>query len=119
MSQYFATFSSVLIVHNTTLDVTPLRMEYLDALQLALCKLSQPIKLQWINIAEISNDSAQPDALEWRILRALNDSVTEVGAMNPEVNSHLSNHLFFYLPGIYYCIAADKAFSSRSLLCHT
>lgn len=98
--------------------MTPLRLEYLDALQLALYKLSQPVKLQWINLAEQPNDAAQPDALEWQILRALNDSVTEVGAIDPESASQLCNHIFYYLLGLYYSVAADTAFPSRSILGH-
>lgn len=61
-------------------------MEYLDALQLALCNLSQPVKLQWINVAELPDDDAQSDALEWEILCAVNDSVTEVGLIVPNLD---------------------------------
>lgn len=92
VSQYFVSFSSVLIVHNTTLDVSPLHMEYLDALQLSLCNLSQPVKLQWINVAELPNDDAQPDALEWEILCAVNDSVTEVGLIDPKFGFKICNY---------------------------
>ncbi|KAM8706383.1 hypothetical protein ACLKA7_010631 [Drosophila subpalustris] len=73
VGQYFASLSSVLIVHNVTQESTPLELEYLDALQLALSNLSQPLKLQWINVAQIPDD----DTLEWQILRTLNSSVTE------------------------------------------
>lgn len=94
VSQYFSSFSSVLIVHNSTLDATPLGIEYLDTLQLALCNLSQPVKLQWINLAELPDDDAQPDALEWEILRALNDSVTEVGLIDPKFKSQTLQSTF-------------------------
>ncbi|XP_034486559.1 uncharacterized protein LOC117791042 [Drosophila innubila] len=73
VGQYFVSLSSVLIVHNVTRESTPLQLEYLDALQLAFNNLSQPLKLQWINVAKIPND----DTLEWQILRTVNSSVTE------------------------------------------
>ncbi|KAH8417936.1 hypothetical protein KR222_008706, partial [Zaprionus bogoriensis] len=77
VAQYFASLSSVLIVHNTTSGATPIQLEYLDALQLALRNLSRPLKLQWINVADLPDDVSHPDALEWHILRGVNTSVIQ------------------------------------------
>lgn len=86
VGEYFASLSSVLIVHNVTLKSTPLQLEYLDALQVALNNLTDPLKLQWINVAKIPDN----DTLEWQILRTVNSSVTEVSVhFNFNCNFHL------------------------------
>ncbi|KAH8381663.1 hypothetical protein KR093_010371, partial [Drosophila rubida] len=73
VSQYLATLSSLLIVHNVDHEATPLQLEYLDALQVSLSNLSRPPKLQWINVAKLPVG----DTLEWQILRTVNASVTQ------------------------------------------
>ncbi|KAH8311157.1 hypothetical protein KR044_004609, partial [Drosophila immigrans] len=73
VSQYFASLSSVLIVHHVEREASPLQLEYLDALQVSLSNLSRPLKLQWINVAKLPAD----DSLEWQMLRTVNASVTE------------------------------------------
>ncbi|XP_032597542.1 uncharacterized protein LOC6569701 [Drosophila grimshawi] len=77
VSQYFAPLSSLLIVHNSTQETTTLQLAYLEAVQLALRNLSQPILLQWINVAKLPQDATQPNSLEWQVLAAVNSSVTE------------------------------------------
>ncbi|XP_060647150.1 uncharacterized protein LOC132785175 [Drosophila nasuta] len=74
VGQYFATLSSVLIVHNVSQEASPLQLEYLDALQASLHNLSRPLKLQWINVAKLP---VGQDTLEGQILRTVNASVTE------------------------------------------
>ncbi|KAH8243826.1 hypothetical protein KR032_010418, partial [Drosophila birchii] len=73
VGQYFAAFSSILIVYNNSETTTSLQLDYLRALELALCDLPQPVGLQWINVAKL-NDAAE---LEWQVMSAVNSSVTE------------------------------------------
>ncbi|XP_037727949.1 uncharacterized protein LOC119558556 [Drosophila subpulchrella] len=73
VGQYFAGFSSILIVYNNSGSTTPLQLDYLSALELVLRDLSQPIRLQWINVALLKD----LEALENEVMGALNSSVTE------------------------------------------
>ncbi|XP_039492564.2 uncharacterized protein LOC120452409 [Drosophila santomea] len=73
VGQYFAGLPSVLIVYNNSESTTPLQLEYLSALELVLRELSQPIRLQWINVAFLRDLKD----LEDQVMAALNSSVTE------------------------------------------
>ncbi|XP_020814083.1 uncharacterized protein LOC110188646 [Drosophila serrata] len=71
--QYFATFSTILIVYNNSGTTTSLQLDYLRALEVALWDLPKPVGLQWINVAKL-NDLEE---LEWQVMAAVNSSVTE------------------------------------------
>ncbi|KMZ02453.1 uncharacterized protein LOC6727352 [Drosophila simulans] len=73
VGQYFAELPSILIVYNNSASTTPLQLEYLSALELVLRELSQPIRLQWINVAFLTDLKD----LEDQVMGALNSSVTE------------------------------------------
>ncbi|KAH8383357.1 hypothetical protein KR009_008155 [Drosophila setifemur] len=73
VGQYFASFSSILIVYNNSGSATPLQQDYLGALELVLRELPQSVLLQWINVAKL-NDLVE---LEEQVMNALNGSVTE------------------------------------------
>uniref|UniRef100_B3NYZ5 GG23878 n=1 Tax=Drosophila erecta TaxID=7220 RepID=B3NYZ5_DROER len=73
VGQYFAQLPSILIVYNNSASATPLQLEYLSALELVLRELSQPIRLQWINVAFLRDLTD----LEDQVMGALNSSVTE------------------------------------------
>ncbi|XP_017048767.1 uncharacterized protein LOC108093303 [Drosophila ficusphila] len=73
VGQYFAEFSSILMVCNNSGSTTQLQLDYLSALELVLRDLPQPIRLQWINVALVKDITA----LEDQVMSALNDSVTE------------------------------------------
>ncbi|XP_017084782.2 LOW QUALITY PROTEIN: uncharacterized protein LOC108117094 [Drosophila eugracilis] len=70
---HFSGFSSILIVFNNSGSTTPLQLDYLSALESVLRDLSQPIRLQWINVALLKD----VEALEDQVMGALNSSVTE------------------------------------------
>ncbi|XP_022227090.2 uncharacterized protein LOC111077214 [Drosophila obscura] len=74
IGEYFASFSSILIVHNHTRSTTLLQLEYLRSLELVLKELDQSILLQWINVAQLSDVE---EALEWQVMAAVNSSSTE------------------------------------------
>jgi len=113
--QYFAPLSSVLIVYNGSYKATPLQMDYLEALQLTLSNLSSPIKLQWINTANIPDD----DTLEWQILRAVNSSVTEVIVFLNVIPITLMNLvLFFVCRASLQCCHRPRNSSMRATLPH-
>ncbi|EDW24331.1 GL23463 [Drosophila persimilis] len=73
IGQYFASFSSILIVHNNTRTTTLLQLEYLRSLELVLKGFGQSILLQWINVGQLS-DLAE---LEWQVMSAVNSSTIE------------------------------------------
>jgi len=104
-----------MIVHNVSQESTPLQLEYLDALQLALRNLSQPLKLQWINVAKIPDE----ETFKWQMLRAVNSSVTEVGVYINVIPIPLCYNFCYFWSGLYYGIATDPTVSSCSLFCHT
>jgi len=64
-------------VYNNSASTTPLQLDYLSALELVLRELSQPIRLQWINVALLKD----LEALENQVMGALNSSVTEVSLL--------------------------------------
>ncbi|KAH8264263.1 hypothetical protein KR038_005442 [Drosophila bunnanda] len=73
VGQYFASFSTTLIVYNNSGTTTSLQLDYLRALELAFWDLPQPVGLQWINVAKLSDLGE----LEWRVMASVNSSVTE------------------------------------------
>ncbi|KAH8336597.1 hypothetical protein KR074_011987 [Drosophila pseudoananassae] len=73
VGQYFASFSSILIVYNNSGSATRLQLDYLSALEWALRDLPRPVLLQWINVAKLEDISD----LEQQIMGAVNCSVTE------------------------------------------
>ncbi|XP_034664716.1 uncharacterized protein LOC117899058 [Drosophila subobscura] len=74
IGQYFASFSSILIVHNHTSSTTLLQLEYLRSLELVLQELPQSVLLQWINVGQLSDVE---EDLEWQVMAAVNSSSTE------------------------------------------
>ncbi|XP_017005016.2 uncharacterized protein Ir92a [Drosophila takahashii] len=73
VGQYFAGFSSILIVYNNTGSATPLQQDYLGSLELVLREISHSVRLQWINVALLKDR----EDLENQVMGALNSSVTE------------------------------------------
>ncbi|EDV30287.2 uncharacterized protein Dana_GF23026 [Drosophila ananassae] len=73
VGQYFASFSSIMIVYNNSGSATRLQLDYLSALELVLRDMPRPVLLQWIDVAKLKDISD----LEQQLMDALNCSVTE------------------------------------------